>query len=309
MPRNDIQQPKLAPTRQYSMAVFGLLYGAITWGIVWYPYRLLNDVGIVGVAASFYTYGFALIFAGLFYCKHWRSIFQLPISIIGLCIAAGITNIAYILAVIDGEVVRVMLLFYLSPIWTLLLAHYWLKERTNKRGLVVIILALIGAFIMLFDTSSTAQAFWRYLPLPQNMAEWLALLAGVGFSVANVMTRQAKHLSLASKSFAVWSGVVVTALILIPVLGVSLPLVSSFDGYQWLLLCIVAFMLLSATVSVQYGVTKLPATRASVIFLFELVVAAIAAYYLADEVLAWNEWLGGAFIIIASYLSANNTHD
>jgi drug/metabolite transporter (DMT)-like permease len=72
---------------------------------------------------------------------------------------------------------------------------------------------------------------------------------------------------------------------------------------------IVALLLISATLFVQHGITMVTATRASVIFLFELVVAAVAAYYLAGEVMEWNEWLGGALIIVASILSANNTHD
>lgn len=61
-----------------------------------------------------------------------------------------------------------------------------------------------------------------------------------------------------------------------------------------------------ATLFVQYGVTKITATRASVLFLFELVVAAIAAYYLANEAMQLNEWMGGALIIAAGLLAAFN---
>jgi drug/metabolite transporter (DMT)-like permease len=60
-----------------------------------------------------------------------------PKSIIWLSIIAGWTNLSYVLAIIDGEVMRVMLLFYLSPLWTLVMAYFWLKEPTNKRGLAV----------------------------------------------------------------------------------------------------------------------------------------------------------------------------
>jgi drug/metabolite transporter (DMT)-like permease len=55
---------------------------------------------------------------------------------------------------------------------------------------------------------------------------------------------------------------------------------------------------------VQYGVTQITAIRASVLFLFELVVAAIASYYLAHEAMTWNEWLGGIFIVAAGLISA-----
>jgi drug/metabolite transporter (DMT)-like permease len=38
--------------------------------------------------------------------------------------------------------------------------------------------------------------------------------------------------------------------------------------------------------------------------LFELVVAAVAAYFLTDEALTMKEWVGGAMIISASLFSA-----
>ena len=67
---------------------------------------------------------------------------------------------------------------------------------------------------------------------------------------------------------------------------------------------LIAILLVASTFLVQYGVTKIPAVEASVLFLFELIVAAIAAYYLANEAMTWNEWLGGVLIICAGLLVA-----
>ncbi len=43
--------------------------------------------------------------------------------------------------------------------------------------------------------------------------------------------------------------------------------------------------------------------------LFELVAAAVAAYFLTDEVMALREWIGGAMIISASLFSARMNRD
>jgi hypothetical protein len=43
---------------------------------------------------------------------------------------------------------------------------------------------------------------------------------------------------------------------------------------------------------------------ALVIFLFELVVAAVAAYWLAGEVMTYHEWVGGSLIVAASSFAA-----
>jgi drug/metabolite transporter (DMT)-like permease len=101
----------------------------------------------------------------------------------------------------------------------------------------------------------------------------------------------------------------VTALVIMPLFEPTFTMPTAFNIHAWGIMLIVALMLISATLFVQHGITMVTATRASVIFLFELVVAAVAAYYLANEVMEWNEWLGGALIIVASMLSANNTHD
>jgi len=290
-------------------AELGLLFGALCWGIIWYPYRLMDEAGVSGLAASFYTYGLAILIAVFYFSKDWslkdwRNLFNFPSSVFWLCLVAGWTNIAYVLAIIDGEVMRVMLLFYLSPIWTLILAHFWLKERTDLKGLGIIVLALIGAFIMLFDVTSQKTNLLSYFPLPQNQAEWIALSSGIGFSITNVITRKSTHLSLCTKSFSIWLGVFVMSFLILIFFRLPIPAPTFFSPLQWGIMSFIALILISATWLVQYGVTKIAATRASVLFLFELVVAAIASYYLAHETMQWNEWLGGALIILAGFLSA-----
>ncbi len=286
-------------------AASSLLFSALCWGIIWFPYRILAEAGISAVAASFYTYSIVLILAGIYFAKHWRGLFRLPVSIVWLAVVAGWTNLAYVLAVIDGEVMRVMLLFYLSPLWTLILAHFWLKERTNLRGIMIISLSLLGAFVMLCDYSGQADAW----PLPRNTSEWIALSSGMGFSLTNVITRKSTHLTVRSKSFAVWLGVLVMAALFMPFVKGIIPAPNSFSVSHWLIMLLIALLVIAATLLVQYGVTLITATRASVLFLFELVVAAVASYYLAHEVMSWNEWLGGGLIVVAAIFAAGNHND
>ena len=283
-------------------AIFGLLFGACFWGVVWYPYRLMSETGVSGVASSFYSYAIAVMIACVLFAKHWRGIVSLPLSIIWLSLIAGWTNLAYVLAVIDGHVMRVILLFYLSPLWTLILAHFWLKERTNLKGVLVIFVALLGASIMLYDTTGKS----GYLPIPRSQSDWLALSSGIGFALTNVITRKSNHLSIRAKSFAVWLGVIVMALICMPFLGETFPAPSFFNANHWLIMGLISLVLVIGTLLVQYGVTQIPATRASVIFLFELVVAAIASYFLAGEVMTAYEWAGGLLIAAAAFFAATN---
>lgn len=298
--QNPLQNKQKNTQSTSHLAVFGLLFGALCWGIIWYPYRIMAEAGVSGIVSSIYTYIIAIVLAGLYFAKDWRGIFKLPLSIAWLCLVAGWTNLSYVLAVIDGEVMRVMLLFYLSPLWTLILAHFWLKEKTHLTGYIAIAVSCVGAMIMLQQPNA--------LPIPTNQSEWLALSAGIGFSLTNVITRKSSHLSLQAKSFAIWVGVIVVALLVMPFVDKPFVDPTFFKVKHWLVMGIIALLLLAATFLVQYGVARINATRASVLFLFELVVAAVASYYLANESMTVNELIGGALIVIAAiFASFNNT--
>jgi drug/metabolite transporter (DMT)-like permease len=281
-------------TPSQTLSQFGLIFGAVVWGLIWYPYRLLEQAGISGIQSSFLTYGFALLMAMATFARYWRELRQIPKEAIWIAIAAGWTNLSYVLAVLEGEVMRVLLLFYLAPLWTLILARFMLHEKTGRQGYVVMLLSLLGMLTMLWQPGN-----W---PLPQNWAEWIALSAGFGFASTNVMTRWAGHLSLRAKSFSVWAGVCAIAgvFLLVQHPHATLPFVSAF---HWAMMLLMGLALAATTWLVQLGVTHTPANKAAVIFMFELVVAAVSSYWLAGEELSPREWVGGLMIIGAALYS------
>ena len=281
-------------TKQKALPIAALLTGAIVWGLIWFPFRVLQEAGISGETATLITYLSALITGLIAFRSAFREIRQSPLLLLWISLSAGWTNLAYVLAVIHGEVVRVLLLFYLAPIWTIILSRALLNERINGYGLLVMLLSLAGAIIMLWHPGSG-------LPLPQNGAEWLGLSSGFMFAVSNVLARKARYLSLQIKALGVWAGVVVLALLVTGYTGVTLPTHLDFSGGLLLLLVAVAVFLVNPVV--QYGLSYTSANRAIVIFMFELVVGAVSAYWLADEAVTLREALGGAMIIAASLLS------
>ena len=90
---------------------------------------------------------------------------------------------------------------------------------------------------------------------------------------------------------------IATAIILIeqsPVPNVSTNVWLSAGLLGWL-------GIVAMTVAVLYGLARMPVYRSSVIMLFELIVAAIAAWLLTDEAMTTQEWLGGGMILLAAY--------
>jgi drug/metabolite transporter (DMT)-like permease len=280
------------------LPIFSLLFGAFIWGIIWYPYRLMANAGVSGIYSSFYVFilTIAIALPYFFITKKkvpiWSKDFWL------LALVAGYTNISYVLAVIDGEVVRVMLLFYLSPVWTIFLAHFMLNEDTQKRHYIAVFISLIGAFIM----------FWEpgYLIHLDSKSDWLALSSGLGFAITNVMTRKHEHMTVNQKALAIWLGVIVVAMICIMFDKNAMPTLDFFRPVDAAIMMAISLSLFLSTLLVQFGVTQIKAVEASSFFLFEIVVAAISSYFLVGESIAFNEWLGGIFIIAGVILSSKN---
>jgi len=285
-------------TKPNTLAILGLLAGATTWGLIWYPLRLLEQAGLAGPSSSLAIFVIAIALGLPF---TWRGLREFRVGtglLLGIGLSAGWANLAYVLGVIHGEVVRVLLLFYLAPLWTVLLSRLLLNERLVKAGYGVIGLSLAGALIMLWYPD-------KGMPWPKNNAEWLALSAGIAFACSNVLSRKAHALSVSAKSLSVWGGVVVVALLVM--------LAQPSDGNTALaaardngpMLAALGLVLCAVTVFMQYGLTHTPANRAIVILLFELVVAAVSAYFLVNEHLGLRDWIGGAMIVAASFLSGH----
>lgn len=287
---------------QRSLAVTSLVYAATLWGLVWYPYRLLNEAGVGGIASSFITYAVPLLAMGWLHGRELHRARGRWMWLTALGLAAGWTNLAYVLAVLEGEVVRVLLLFYMSPLWTVLFSRILLHEKLNRVGVMVMALSLGGAMVMLWQPNGD-------LPLPANRAEWLALSAGVMFALSNVIARHLSGVSEGSKAVSIWFGVAVLTVGGLWFSPGELDFIGHADGYVWLLLLGVGVAIGSMTYAVQYGLARVPANQAIVIFLFELVVAAVAAYFLSMERMGLQEWVGAAMIIAGSLFSGHMEDD
>lgn len=276
-------------------AALSVFFGATLWGVVWYPMRLLEGGGLQGLWLTLILYATAL---GVSLPYTYRAVAELRLApgwLAILTLSAGWTNIAFVEAVLAGNILRVLLLFYLSPLWATLMGWLFLAERITATAAASLAIAMAGALLMLWNAELG-------IPWPQGQADWFALTAGFAFALSNVATRAVQHTTVATKVFCVFAGVTGMAAILIVVLASPLPQVSLATWGGAVALGFVG--ILAMTALVQYGVTHIPVYRSAVITFVELVAGAVSQQLLTDEVVSGREWIGGAFIVVGAYLAA-----
>lgn len=293
----DNHSPLAARAGSQAWPVLTLLYAATFWGLLWYPLRLLESAGIAGIWQTLVSY-LAATLVMLPLLRLGKSPLRArpsPGWLLLLTLAAGWANVAFVLAVIEGEVVRVLLLFYLSPVWASLLGWLLLGERLDAVTWLTVPAGLVGALAMLWDPGVGLE--W-----PPSRADWLAFSAGLAFAISNVATRRLGDVSVRLRTLAAWVGVVVIALALVGWAQAPVPVASGLAWSGAVLLGVLGFF--TCTLATIYGVSHMPVQRSAVIMLFEIFAGGVSAWLIAGEAMGVQEWLGGGLILLAGLVAA-----
>ena len=268
-----------------------LALGAALWGLYWIPIRAIEAAGVHAFWTGPVIFGAStLLFLPLLilrfstYARHWRRIL-LP----GLL--AGFAFALYIASLNLTEVVRAILLFYLSPLWSTLLGMLVLGERLTWNRIVALLLAFTGLYVVLVVESG--------LPWPRNHGDWFALLSGFCWSVASVkLFQDGARLVLEKVITFVFCALVMSLLLILWQQGdfAGLPDVGSLRrAFGWIAL--VALLMLPITWMTIWPATLLSPGRVGMLLLCEVLVGVISAALLLDEPFGLRELAGAALII------------
>ena len=274
-----------------------LLVNAFVWGVSWWPFRELQAQGLhpLWTTAGIYLLTVAALFA--LRPQVLRQCAGQPLLWL-LALVAGLTNVGFNWAVTVGDVVRVVLLFYLMPAWSVLVAWWLLGDKPSPGALLRLLLALSGLVIVLHRPDSP----W---PVPESLADVLALLGGLSFAVTNALLFKLKDTPESSRMLAMFGGGAFMAA-LTALLGSSSAVVVQSVLWQpgWIgPVLVLTFAFLAGNIALQYGAARLPAHTTALVMLSEVVFASISSVILGASTWDARTLLGGALILLAAVLS------
>ncbi len=280
------------------LPVAALLFNAFVWGVSWWPLRVLESHGLHPLWATALIYAFSLACLVVVRPMAWRGFLQHPLLWL-LMAASGLTNVGFNWAVTVGDVVRVVLLFYLMPAWSVLLAWPLLGEKPSALSLLRLVLALAGVVIVLKPGS----AGW---PVPEGLPDWLALMGGFSFALTNILLLKLKQVPSEARVLAMFGGGTVMA-----AAAATLGLVQGFvpavpaPSAAWLGLgLLLSLSFLVGNLALQYGAARLAAHTTALVMLSEVVFASVSSVALDAALLEPRTLWGGALILLAAAWSA-----
>lgn len=270
-----------------------LAIGAAFWGLYWIPIRGIEQAGVAAYWTGPTIFGASmLLFLPLVvmrfrnYLRHWRAIL-LPGLLSGFAFAL------YIASINLTDVVRAILLFYMTPLWSTLLGVLVLRERLTANRILALSLAFAGLYVVLVIESG--------LPVPRNTGDWFALLSGICWSVASVkLFQDGARLVLEKVITFVFFALLMSLLLIFWQQGHfgGFPDTSSLRAaWYWILL--IAVVMFPITWLTIWPATVLSPGRVGMLLLTEVLVGVASAALLLDEPFGLRELAGSVLIVSA----------
>ncbi len=269
------------------------------WGSYWIPLRYIDSDS----NGSLWPIFFSFLLLSLLLLKPLVKTFYVIFYernyffFLGCLFAAtGITF--YSESLLRGEIAKVVVLFYLCPIWGTIFAKIFLGNKLTLKRLLSIILGIIGLEIMV--------GIEKGIIFPTSVVEWIALSAGLSWAMGMTLFHLAKSTSGFEKTAltALIIPFVFLALCLVPdgrTLEMPNQLISVNVIYLWMVLFAVVWLLPSILLT-YFSVEILDPGRINILLAFEVAVGFISASLLTNEIIGLRENLGALFVVSACFV-------
>ena len=298
-------------TNSARAGAMAVLLGSSVWGLFWIPLRYLDTLGVGGLWALTFAMatGFVPALVMTVRRKEFPDLVLSDTWYAGL--ALGLAMTLYFVALLYTDVIRVIFLFYLLPVWTTISAWMIYREPVSLGRIGIMLIALFGLWLLLGGGSG--------LPVPQSLGDWCAIASGLCWGVSLSLLRGRERGGAFSRTLvAISSALVFSLLTALLLSGVESPSAAGSissetagsDAFKVVLVA-AAFGMLAvfpALLAQVWGARRLAAPTAALLTMSEIVVAIISAALLIGTDLPVASLAGGCIIILAVSLDIYTQH-
>lgn len=263
------------------------------WGVFWIPLRALEEIGLHGLWITVVYFLIPTICVIPITLWRWIHVKNGGLSLQLTAMLAGGALLLYSTAIVYTDVVRAILLFYLTPIWASILARIFLGDEITTQRIIAMATAVLG-MLTIFGLGTR-------FPIPQNIGDWLGIGSGFLWAVAMVRIRMTESHSAIelTTGFFQWS-LIFSASVAWLLAPTYIPKIEQTLPVLPLLFFFTAFLVLPGTYASLWGPKHLSPGIVGLLFMSEIVVGAISVAIFAGEPFGIREFIGVFLILGAS---------
>lgn len=276
-------------------AKLACLYAGAVWGLFWIPLRALEEAGINGLWITVVYFLIPTICLIPVVILRWQHVKEGGVSLQITTMLSGGALLLYSTSIVYTDVVRAILLFYLTPIWATILARIFLGDLITPSRVIAMVLAILG-MLTIFGLGAR-------FPIPQNIGDWLGIGSGFLWAVAMVRIRMSESHSAIelTAGFFQWSLIFSSGAAFLLATS-QMPDIEQILPALPLLLIFTALLVLPGTYASLLGPKYLSPGIVGLLFMTEIIVGAISVALLAGEPFGIRELIGVLLIAGASML-------
>lgn len=277
-------------------ASIALLIGGAMWGLYWIPVRFFEHQGLTGSWPGIAMYLPAVICLLPLVWRHRHSLSANWRSLILSGVFTGAAFSLYTASLVYTDVVRAILLFYLTPIWGTLLGILFLGERLQPKRALGLVCGIGGLFVVLGGEQG--------LPWPKNAGDCLALLSGIAWALGSLGLFRTRGIAIPIQVFGFLAGALFVGfagVFLEMYLGLPNPALGIFGEAIPYAVGSALFVLPMLFLTI-WPATKLTPARVGLLLMSEVVVGLFSAALFSGDPFGWRELAGATLIVSAAIL-------
>ena len=279
-----------------------VVFSCLFWGTYWIPLRSIDSVNSGSVWPLFLSFLFLALILLKPLIKSITNIFiNKNYFFLAGCFFAALGISLYSESLLRGEIAKVVVLFYLCPIWGTIFARFILNHSLTIKRIFSIILGIIGLEIIV--------GFDKGIILPSTTVEWIALLAGLMWAMSMTLFNLANTTSGFEKTSLTAFLIPFIYLFLCFIPGgrnLIIPdsLLSFHLIYIWMILFAIIWLLPTILLT-YFSVEVLDPGRINILLAFEVAVGVFSAAMLTNEIIGFREYIGAIFVISACFVDVS----